>query len=225
MGRLIRGDEAVRQWGERGWWQLRAWGRFVVRAWGWRTLSLIVLAMGLLGVTLMQKQRLASASQALAASADFKTPRFDRKARGSLALSGLDGRRERLQRFEAHLLSPDQIPQTLQDLMRLAQEGGLTVQRGEYRPQWDAQGRFTRYQMSWPVKGATAAVGRFVQAALMAQPALALERIQFKRERADAGEIEARLQWSLLVREGVGGGVVGVGLTPTQLVSASGGAR
>ena len=54
--------------------------------------------------------------------------------------------------------------------------------------------------MTLPIKGESGAINRFVQAALLTEPALVLESIQFKRDRPDAQQIEARLQWALLTR-------------------------
>jgi hypothetical protein len=108
--------------------------------------------------------------------------------------------RARLQAFERHLLAHEDIPVVVQDLLSLAQDQGLVLQRGEYRPQIDRAGGFLRYRMSLPVKGPALAIQGFMQAALRAHPALALETIQFKRERIESTEIEARIQWVLLTR-------------------------
>ena len=110
-----------------------------------------------------------------------------------------DGR-TRLAQFDAHLPAHDEIPLVLQDLMNLAEQEGLTMARGEYRSQPDVQGRFTRYRMALPVTGNAQAVHRFMLKALHAQKALALESVQFKRERVEAGQIDARIQWVVLTR-------------------------
>jgi hypothetical protein len=193
MGRLTH-LSGWQPWGERAQWQLRACGRWLMRVVGWRTLALVVLALMLWGLLRHQTQRLAGVQQALASPSAARRPALPHPSTN-------DTRHERLRRFEAQLLQAEQLPSTLEALMQEAHNEGITVQRGEYRAQWDAPGRFTRYQMSWPVKGAAPAVGRFVQAALLAHPNLALERIQFKRDNAEQGEIEARLQWSLLMQE------------------------
>ena len=79
------------------------------------------------------------------------------------------------------------------------------IARGEYKPVLDSAGSFLRYRMTLPIKGESDAINRFVQAALLAEPALVLESIQFRRDRPDAQQIEARLQWALLTRLPQGG--------------------
>jgi hypothetical protein len=113
------------------------------------------------------------------------------------ALPGSEGR-EKLKSFEQNLLPHAKIPVVVQALLRLAEDDGLSIRRGDYRLQADAGGGFVRYQMTLPVKGTAPAIHHFIQAALLDHSALALESVQFKRERIESSEIEARLQWVLL---------------------------
>jgi len=54
--------------------------------------------------------------------------------------------------------------------------------------------------MTLPVQGDAGAIRRFMLAALLAHKTLALESVQFKRDRAATAEVEARIQWVLLTR-------------------------
>jgi hypothetical protein len=110
-----------------------------------------------------------------------------------------DGR-ERLEAFEAHLVPHKDIPDILQSIFRLAGAENLTLQRGEYKVEPDPYGGFIRYRMILPVKGDATAVYRLILAALSAHRALALDSIQFRRERIDASDVEAQIQWVLLTR-------------------------
>ena len=105
--------------------------------------------------------------------------------------------RDRLSAFEKHLLEHAAIPQAVQDLLQQAEDHGLLVERGEYKPQTEDRGQFLRFAMSLPVKGSAASILAFTKAALLAHPSLALEGIRFKREGLTTGEIEARLNWVL----------------------------
>lgn len=118
----------------------------------------------------------------------------------------LDDGRARLRAFEDFLLPHDDIPVVVQDLLRLAESEGLSIQRGEYRPQVDAAGGFVRYRMSLPVQGAAPSIHRFIQSSLRKQKALALESVQFRRESIEVSQIEARIQWVLLTRLPAGRG-------------------
>lgn len=110
-----------------------------------------------------------------------------------------DGR-IRLQEFQQLLLPYDDIPNAIQDMLQLASQQDLTIVRGDYKPQADIQGNFLRYQMVLPVTGDIQSINKYIQNVLIAQKTLALQSIKFKRERANVGQIEARIQWVLFTR-------------------------
>jgi hypothetical protein len=130
---------------------------------------------------------------------DFRYPTRAPAASGSDSIADYDGR-ARLQAFDHYLLPHDDIPTLLQDLLHLAEEDKVSIQHGEYRPQIDTAGGFLRYHMILPVKGDAPAIHHFMQAALRTQRTLALESVQFKRERIESPVIEARIHWVVLVR-------------------------
>jgi len=103
--------------------------------------------------------------------------------------------RDRLAAFQSYLLPNEDIPNVLQDILQLAAAENLSISHGEYKPQINLQGQFMRYEMTLPVKGDMPSILHFMQAALIKQKNLALESVQFKRERVEANEVEARIQW------------------------------
>ncbi len=107
---------------------------------------------------------------------------------------------EDLKSFEDFLMPHEDIPVVVQDLLRMAEDQKLTVQKGEYRVQRDVTGGFMRYRMSLPIKGTASTVHRYIEAALRAQKTLALESVQFKRDRIESIDIEARMQWVVFTR-------------------------
>jgi len=111
-----------------------------------------------------------------------------------------DDDRSRLQAFLKGLPDHQDIPAVLQDLITLAQTEGVVLAKGEYQVQLDPAGGFARYRMTMPVRGKGAVVRRFVGEALRTHPYLALDSVQLRRERADATEVEAKVQWVLLTR-------------------------
>jgi hypothetical protein len=115
------------------------------------------------------------------------------------AFQSLD-QRAKLQQFSDYLLTYDDIPDVIQALFRLAEAEGLTLQRGEYKPEIDQRGNFLRFRMSLPIKGDPQAIYRFILTALHQNKSLALESVQFKRERADAKDVEVNIQWLLLTK-------------------------
>lgn len=52
--------------------------------------------------------------------------------------------------------------------------------------------------MSLPVKGKAAAVQRFIERALIDNRSLMFESVQFKRDRIQAEQLEAQVQWTLI---------------------------
>lgn len=178
------------------WWlgqQLRtAWRRM-----GWAGLSLGLLALACataLAASLWQRQAL----QALERQplADFVAPRRAQP----LPASPTAEDRERMQAFVAGLPSHRNIPQAVQDLLKLADQHGVLMAKGDYQFQPDAAAGFARYRMVLPVQGAGTAVRRFVAAALHAQPSLGIESLQLRREQAQQAQIEARIEWVLYTR-------------------------
>jgi hypothetical protein len=127
---------------------------------------------------------------------------------------------EDLKSFEDFLMLHEDIPVVVQDLLGMAEDQKLTVQKGEYRVQRDITGGFMRYRMSLPVKGTAPTVHRYIEAALRAQKTLALESVQFKRDRIESIDIEARMQWVVFTRLPVKDSVsmvnskVDIGVTP-----------
>jgi hypothetical protein len=107
---------------------------------------------------------------------------------------------EHIQAFDNFLLPHDEIPSAIQELLRVAGEQKLIALKGEYRATIESQGEFMRYRMLIPVKGEAQAIRRFMQAAMLSQKALALESIQFKRDRIDSTEIEAKINWVLFTQ-------------------------
>lgn len=105
-----------------------------------------------------------------------------------------------LKSFENFLMPHEDIPVVVQDLLRMAEDQKLTVLKGEYRVQRDITGGFMRYRMSLPVKGTASTVHRYIEVALRAQKTLALESVQFKRDRIESIDIEARMQWVAFTR-------------------------
>ena len=205
MERLIAAAAPARlyrPWQRLAWETGRAW-RAAVRRLG--PAGLVLLGCGacvLLGLWLAQVQAARAGALAAQLAAQLAVQRVPPPA-GTAPLaadSGMAGARARLQAFEAQLLPSAGIPFVVQQLLDLGEAEGLTMLRGNYRPQTDSAGGFLRYRMSLPVKGGGPAIERFIRAALRKQPNLALDSMQFKRSSIDTSEIEARIEWTLLAR-------------------------
>lgn len=165
--------------------------------WGWGLALLAVMVVVAVAVIYVQTQQ----AQALRARLNdaLGTQEAGNAASSTAALTYADGRAG-LKAFENHLLPHEEIPRVVQDVLRLAEKEGLSIQRGQYRPQIDTAGGFLRYRMSLPVQGPAPAIHRFIQSALRTQKTLALDSIQFKRERIQSSNVEVRIQWVVMAR-------------------------
>lgn len=178
-------------------WPLRRWGRASQRRfgwWGWAMLMAACLAVAAGGVALERRHRHLTQLQIVAGRSD--KPKAPVVSHPTLAQDNA----ALLQAFERQLLDPEEIPTLIQDLLELAAKDGLVIRRGEYKLDVDVDGGFARYRMSLPVQGPAPAIQRFVQRALVDNKALAVEGVQFKRERADSTEGDAKVQWVAFTR-------------------------
>lgn len=132
--------------------------------------------------------------------------------------SAMDGR-ARLKLFAEYLLPHQDIPAAIEEIFRVAEKEGLSIQRGEYRPEVENAGGFLRYHMTLPIKGQARAIYQFIQAVLLSQKNMALENVQFKRERISSTEIEVRIRWVLFTR------LPGGDVTPVAADNAKGEVR
>jgi len=88
----------------------------------------------------------------------------------------------------------------LADLLALAVRHGVAVPRSEQRIEALAELGLERYRVQMPASGGYAELRAFVEAALLAQPALSLDRLRLQRSAGAATQVEADLQWSLHLR-------------------------
>jgi hypothetical protein len=102
--------------------------------------------------------------------------------------------------FYAYLPAHDAIPDQLKELVRVAQQSGIALNKAEYKAEQDSKAGFLRYRITLPVKADYASTQGFIINALQTLPTLTLESVAFKREQIEAGDVEARIQFVLLVR-------------------------
>lgn len=160
-------------------------------------LAALLTVFGLSCALFISEQRLHALRHELVAASNSALPMLDRGS--DLSLS------DRLRAFENYLLPNDDVPDTVESLFRRAESDGLELQRGEYKLEPDQRGGFLRYRMTLPIKGEAQTIYRFILSALLEHKSLALASLQFKRERADAKEVEANIEWILLARLPPGG--------------------
>ncbi|MES2742568.1 MAG: hypothetical protein V4754_16715 [Pseudomonadota bacterium] len=171
-------------------WQLGRLGRRLGWGAGAGLLGLTLALLAALQGAALERRQLALAGrlQTAAQSAAPAEPEPDQDAR-------------QLAAFYAYLPAHDAIPDQLKELVRVAGQSGVTLAKAEYKAQPETQAAFLRYQITLPVKADYAAVQSFIVNALQGLPTLTLDAVTFQREQIEAGEVEARIQFILLVKK------------------------
>ncbi len=105
-----------------------------------------------------------------------------------------------LDAFTANLARPADRAAISQALWQGASEAGLQVTRLEFADAPDAGGQFVRSEIQVPAVGSAAQIRRFAFTLLAAHPNLALQRLEWHRDGAAAGAVQARLVFVLFVQ-------------------------
>ncbi len=103
--------------------------------------------------------------------------------------------------FYAYLPEHTAIPDHLRQLVEIAESHGITLSKAEYKAEAESRADFLRYRITLPIRADYASTQDFLIHALQAMPTLTLEAVAFKRTQIEAGEVEARIQLVLLVRQ------------------------
>jgi Tfp pilus assembly protein PilO len=85
-------------------------------------------------------------------------------------------------------------PQWLEKLAALAESHGLSLDQGEYAPAPDKLDKLVRYQITLPLKGEYLQIRKFLSDLPVELPVVALESIQFQRQKIADPVVEARVR-------------------------------
>ncbi len=94
------------------------------------------------------------------------------------------------------------VPDVLGKIYGVAGAQNLSLDIGDYSLARAQSGRLDQFRITFPVKGSYPQIRKFVGAALATAPALALESIQFKRDKVGDAVVEARVEFLLYVEKG-----------------------
>lgn len=120
----------------------------------------------------------------------------------------------RLAAFDAFLLPTPEIPRVVESLLGLAAAKQLVLKTGEYRLESQPGASFAGYRITLPVVGDAGAVQDFLLSALRRHKTLALESVNFKRQRIESSAVEARVNFVLLTRTTASAGPAPPGSKP-----------
>jgi len=91
--------------------------------------------------------------------------------------------------------------QWLEKLVELAENRGLSLNDGEYKATRDKVGKLVRYQMTFPVKGQYPQIRRFLTDLPGSLPVVALENVQFERQKVADPNVEAKIKLVLYLEQ------------------------
>lgn len=101
--------------------------------------------------------------------------------------------REALGAFYAFFPASNRLSGELRKIYQAAERHAVQLEQAEYRVAHDSATKLVRYQISLPLKGTYTQVRKFLAAALSEIPHLALESVQFERQRVGDTALEARV--------------------------------
>ena len=163
---------------------------------GWAAIGGVVLAIFAAGFFLSNVMPL----QARVTALRDRVQRLETQA-GNQARIVDPGRPDaRLAAFYDQLPTAEQAPEVVRRLHSHADDVGLVLERGEYRPLPDPSGRLMRYQLVLPVKGSYPQVKRFLAQAMHDTPGLALDSISLQRDQGDSPALEVQLRFTVFMR-------------------------
>lgn len=114
------------------------------------------------------------------------------------AATALRGRQltpaEQLVEFYRAFPAEKNSPQWLDRIAAAAQSRGLSLDHGEYKATRDKSGKLVRYQMLLPLKGNYPQIRQFLAALPAEAPVVALESVQFERQKVADPAVEARIK-------------------------------
>jgi hypothetical protein len=99
-----------------------------------------------------------------------------------------------------HLPARADMPVLLGVLLTQADEAKLSLDTGKYEAALSKSGDITRYRVSFPVTGPYPQVRQFIDAVLVALPAVSITELNIERKTIVDGQVEARLRLTFYTR-------------------------
>lgn len=155
-------------------------------------LAVGAVVFGLFGL-LPAREELAKAQSALRQAAERKaSPERpgEEKARSS---------QDTLKTFYESFPKEADAADALQQIYDAAQQNAIELPHGEYVMALDAKSGLVRYRITFPVTGSYQNIRGFINTALAVLPTLALEHVEFQRQKVGDPLLEARIRLTLLL--------------------------
>lgn len=109
---------------------------------------------------------------------------------------------EQLGMFYQEFPSEESVPDTIEQLISLAQAKSLNPKQAEYRIIRNNPGELLSYQITLPIKGAYPKITAFAYESLTKVSNLSLDNISFQRQKIGDNDVEAMLWMTLYIKRG-----------------------
>lgn len=106
---------------------------------------------------------------------------------------------DQLARFYTHFPARTQAPELLARVYDAADENGLQVARADYTVADDRKAGLVSYQVLVPLSGQYGQIRGFVDEVLQDIPTLAVDELDFSRERISESRLDARVRLNLFM--------------------------
>lgn len=113
---------------------------------------------------------------------------------GTLATEQQQLPEAQLARLYRALPAEHSLPEWLKRLFTLAEKQKIELDEGEYAAVRSKQGRLIRYQVTLPVVAEYPQIREYLAALRAEMPFLALEHVEFRREKIGEAEVEAKIK-------------------------------
>ena len=161
---------------------------------------------GLLGVGLLLLALAALFSVVMPAQKELERSRLAQQQRAEQTARVQAGgskkpqsRADQLKTFYSAFPTEIAAADALQSIYDTANQNGVALPHGEYSMAVDKDTRLARYNITLPVVGSYEQIRGFIAAALAAVPALALEHVDFQRQKIGDPQLEAKLRLTLFL--------------------------
>jgi Tfp pilus assembly protein PilO len=109
---------------------------------------------------------------------------------------------EQLDAFYSHFPKEADSPKWLGKLALVAESNGLKLTAGEYKVTNDKSGQLIRYKITLPVKGKYSQIRKFLSSLSTEIPYMALENVQFERNKIIESDVQANVNLVLYLEQG-----------------------
>jgi hypothetical protein len=106
-----------------------------------------------------------------------------------------------LRAFYSFLPPQPAAPQWLDRIYAAAEKERIALLRGEYGLVIEPETGVARYRILFPVKGSYSQIRGFIAGALDAVPALALDDVNFERQKISDGQLDAKIRMTLYLKK------------------------